>query len=209
MPGGFVIMALLPVVGRLVNIVQPRYLIAGGLIGMSAAMYYMTNFDMQISFGTLVMARCFQTASMAFLFVPINTIAYAGLPPGKSNSASALINLMRNLGGSVGISAVTTMLARRGQFHQNRLVGHVSPYDPAYQSAISKAIENLIHHGALPGEAMQRALASIYQTLQQQAQMLSYVDTFKMLSVAALVMSITTIFLKRMNLGEAAAQGGH
>lgn len=205
MPGGFVIMALMPVVGRLVNVVQPRYLIALGLLGMSAAMWYMTNMDVQVSFGTIALARCFQTASMAFLFVPINTAAYTGLPTGKSNQASAMINLMRNLGGSVGISVVTTLISRRGQMHQTRLVSHLTPYDPAYRQALRQATTNLIHHGTAPGAAMMQALDSIYQSMQLQATMLSYIDGFKLLAVGSLIMVGAAFFLKKVKPGE----GGH
>jgi DHA2 family multidrug resistance protein len=204
MPGGFVIMALMPVVGRLINVIQPKYLIAFGLVTMSAAMGYMTNMDTQVSFGVLAMARCFQTAAMAFLFVPINTMAYIGLPEGKSNSASALINLMRNLGGSVGISMCTTMLDRRSQFHLNRLVDHLTPYDTQYRQAVHNATQTMTRGGASPGVAMRRALQSIYQTVQNQAAMISYTEIFKALAVAALVMIVMVYFLRNMNPGESA-----
>jgi DHA2 family multidrug resistance protein len=205
MPGGFVIMAFMPVVGKLVNVVQPKYLIGIGLLAMSGAMYYMTAFDVQISFYALSVARCLQTAAMAFLFVPINTIAYVGLPKGKSNNASAMINLMRNLGGSVGISAVTTMLARRSQLHQERLVSHLTPYDFAYRNAVHSAMSKMIRHGASPGMAMKEAIGSIYVSVQNQALALSYLDTFKVLSIAALCMVGFVLFLKTFNLKEAHA----
>jgi DHA2 family multidrug resistance protein len=205
MPGGVVLICVMPFIGKLVNVVQPRYLIAIGLLGMSWAMWYMTNLDTQVSFGTLALARCFQTASMAFLFVPINTAAYIGLPPGKTNDASALINLMRNLGGSVGISAVNTIIIRRGQMHQTRLVSNLTPYNPVYRSALKQAATNLQHNGTAPGAAMHQALASIYASMQVQASMLSYIDVFKLLAVSSLLMVGATFFLKKMRPGE----GGH
>ena len=79
------------------------------------------------------MARVFQAAGMAFLFVPINTAAYAFLPRDKNNAASGLMNLARNIGGSVGISLVTTMLDRRTQVHLNDLSHHLSASNPAFQ----------------------------------------------------------------------------
>ena len=156
MPGGLFIMALMPVVGFLVNKVQPKWLIALGLLIEAGSMYYLTHLDALVSFRTIAIARVFQAGGLAFLFVPINTIAYIGLPPGKSNNASALINAMRNLGGSVGISFVTTMLDRRSQFHQNRLVGDVSPFHLAYRRAIANAARHFIQVGASPAIATNR-----------------------------------------------------
>jgi DHA2 family multidrug resistance protein len=205
MPGGFAVMALMPVVGQLVNRIQPKYLIAFGLLCMAATMQYMTSFDAQLSFYKIAMARVFQAGAMAFLFVPINTIAYTGLPSGKSNNASALINLMRNLGSSVGISVVTTMLDRRSQFHQERLVGSVTPYAYAYRAAIRSAQSTLIRRGAYPGAAMKQSLGTIYATVQNQAATLSYLDVFKMLAIAALAMVFLVGFLVRFKPGQARA----
>jgi DHA2 family multidrug resistance protein len=208
MPGGLVIMALMPVAGRLVNIVQPKYLIVFGLLCMSAAMEYMTHFDTAVSFYVLALARAGQAASMAFLFVPINTMAFSGLPEGKSNNASSLINLMRNLGGSVGISAVTTILDRRSQFHQERLVSHLTPSNPFYVRAVQSTVKMLVANGASPGAAMKQAIGTIYQNVQLQASMLSYIDAFKILSVASLVMVVGVFFLRSVKLGQASGHAG-
>jgi MFS transporter, DHA2 family, multidrug resistance protein len=205
MPGGLLIMALMPIVGRLVNIVQPKYLIAFGLLTMSAAMQYMTVFDPQISFKMLSIARMGQTAAMAFLFVPINTVAYVGLPKGKTNNASALINLMRNLGSSVGVSMANTMLERRTQFHQERLVSHITPYDAPYQHAIHNMTTTLMRQGATPALAMRQALASMYENVQMQAAALSYIDVFKVLSISALCLAPVVFLLKTTKPGEARA----
>ena len=86
----------------------------------------MTGFDLQMDFRTVAIARVFQAVGMAFLFVPINTAAYAFLPREKNNAASGLMNLARNIGGSVGISVVTTMLDRRAQVHLNDLASNLS-----------------------------------------------------------------------------------
>jgi DHA2 family multidrug resistance protein len=205
MPGGLFIMALMPLAGFLVNKIQPKWLIAFGLLIEAASMEYMTHLDTQASFWAIALARVFQAGGLAFLFVPINTIAYIGLPPGKSNNASALINSMRNLGGSVGISFVTTMLDRRSQFHQNRLVEHVTPYSPAYQEALTHATARL--GGNAPGTTL-KAIGSIYQNVLVQAQMLSYIDVFRMLAIGALVAILLAIFLKRVKPGEEASAHG-
>jgi DHA2 family multidrug resistance protein len=111
---------------------------------------------------------------------------------------------MRNLGGSVGISMCTTMLDRRSQFHLNRLVDHLTPYDTQYRQAVHNATQTMTRGGASPGVAMRRALQSIYQTVQNQAAMISYTEIFKALAVAALVMIVMVYFLRNMNPGESA-----
>lgn len=198
MPGGLFIMVLMPLVGFLVNKVQPKWLIAFGLLIEAGSMFYLTRLDTMVSFKTIAIARVFQAGGLAFLFVPINTIAYIGLPPGKSNNASALINAMRNLGGSVGISFVTTMLDRRGQFHQNRLVGDIEPFKAAYRQAIHHASAHFTQFGASPVIAGKQAFTAITQTLLQQAQMLSYIDVFKMLAIGSLAGIALTLFLKKI-----------
>src|SRR5262249_10390600 len=121
-PGGFGILLLMPLVGFLVSHLDARYLVAAGFLMFAFAFFHMTNLNSGIDFRTLMWWRVYQAAGMAFLFVPINTIAYTGMPAGASNQVSALTNLMRNIGGSIGISAVTTLLAQRQQVHQAYLV---------------------------------------------------------------------------------------
>jgi DHA2 family multidrug resistance protein len=208
MPGGFFIMALMPIAGFLVNKIQAKWLITFGLLVEAASMEYMTHLDTQASFWTIAMARVFQAGGLAFLFVPINTTAYIGLPAGRGNNASALINSMRNLGGSVGISFVTTMLDRRGQFHQNRLVGGIAPYRSSYREAMSHAATRFIQSGSNSVTAGKQAVGSIYHTLQSQATMLSYIDVFRMLAIGALAAIALVIFLKRIDPGEKAEGHG-
>ena len=95
-----------------------------GLLALSFSLFHMTNFTLGVDFRTVVYARMIQTMGLAFLFIPINTAAYAFLPKEKNNAASGLMNLARNIGGSVGISIVTTMLDRRSQYHMSRMSSH-------------------------------------------------------------------------------------
>jgi DHA2 family multidrug resistance protein len=195
-PGGMVVFLCMPIVGFLVNKVQPKYLIMFGFLTTGLALWSWTNLYTQVSFRVLVEARMFQAVGLAFLFVPINTLAYSGLPPGKSNDASALINLMRNLGGSFGISLVQTMLARRSQFHQNRLVENLTNGNPIFYR---------ITH--LSGN-VHLSIARIAQTMNNQAEMLSFIDIFKVLSIAAFCSIPVVVFMKRMRPGEK-GEGGH
>ena len=206
-PGGFAVMAMMPLVGYLVTHYQPKWLIAFGMLIEGCSLIYMTNFDTQSSFATIAWARCFQAAGLAFLFVPINTAAYNGLPKWKTNNASALINLARNLGGSFGVSLANTMLIRRAQFHQNRLLSTSNFNNTSYQQTINSFTHTLSQRGLNPVVAAQRAVAVLYQSVQNQASMLSYIDVFKTLGVAAFCMIGLALFLKKIPRGEAAHVG--
>ncbi len=131
-PGGISIILAMPIVGRLISIVDSRLLIALGLLICALALFKMSGFTLQTDYGTFVWSRIYQAIGLSLLFIPINTAAYRFVPATMSSDAAALINVARNLGGSFGISAVTTFLSRYGQVHQTVLVGHVTPYDPTY-----------------------------------------------------------------------------
>jgi DHA2 family multidrug resistance protein len=191
-PGGVVVFLCMPLVGFLVGRVQPKYLIMFGFFTTSMALWSWTNLYTAVSFRVLAEARMFQAAGLAFLFVPINTLAYSGLPPGKSNDASALINLMRNLGGSVGISVVQTMLARRSQFHQARMVEKMTNDNPIYY---------FVTHGTGNGHA---TVGKIFQAISQQAEMLSFIDIFKVLAIAAICSIPFVFFMKTIDLNQKA-----
>jgi len=205
MPGGLLIMALMPVAGFLVRKTQPKYLICAGFMITGLAMYHLAGINTEISFKAIAQARMFQAAGLAFLFVPIQTLAYSDLPKGKSNNASALINLMRNLGGSVGISVGTTLLARRSQIHQDRLVSHLTTTSVAFQNALHHLVQRFTSHGVAPNDAMKRALAVIYRQVQTQSAMLAYLDTFIVLVIACLIAAAASSLLKDIDLKKAKA----
>jgi DHA2 family multidrug resistance protein len=207
-PGGFATMATMPLVGFLVGRVQPRKLVAIGLLFEGAALVYMTGFDSQISYHTLLVARLIQAAGLGFLFVPINSAAFIGLPPGKRNNGSALINLSRNMGGSFGISLAQTWLARRSQFHQLRLTEHVSPSNPAYRHALHRLADLHHHAGATVAQASQRAVGGFYLGLRRQAEMLAYLDLFWILAFVAFG-SVAFTFLMRNRAGKAGPIAAH
>jgi DHA2 family multidrug resistance protein len=196
MPGGFTIMLLLPLVGFLLSRYSPRWLLVFGLVILSGSLFHMAGFDLDIDFRTVAMARVLQAAGMAFLFVPINTAAYAFLPRDKNNAASGLMNLARNMGGSVGISLVTTMLDRRGQVHLNDLSRNLSASNPAFQSMLQGATQAMRTHGASAAFATQQAYALIEGTLQRQASMLAYLDDFRLLGICILAM-VPLVFLMK------------
>ena len=193
-PGGLVIMAILPFVGFLLSKVDARRLMVVGLAALSLALFHMTNFDLQIDFHTAMMARIYQAAGLAFLFVPINTAAYAFLPREKNNAASGLMNLARNIGGSVGISFVTTMLERREQHHMNQLASHLSASNPALRGTLSGLAGKF---GGNAVDATHRAYALLQSTVGRQASMLAYIDCFWLLAVSSLIMIPLVFVMKR------------
>jgi DHA2 family multidrug resistance protein len=184
--GGLATLGLMPLVGALLKMVQAKYLIALGLLIEVVACYHLSGFDAQVSFGHAAAARVLQAVGLPFLFVPISTVADAGLPPGKNGAASALVNTMRNLGGSFGISVAVALLARRTQFHHGRLAESVTPYALAWQARAESS------------------LASINAVVTRQAQVLSYVDIFWFLTIVAAA-AVPIAFLLRRVSGETAA----
>jgi MFS transporter, DHA2 family, multidrug resistance protein len=195
-PGGIVTMITMPLVGLLMARTQPRLLIVIGLVIGAIGLFQMATFNLGTSFNHAVISRTVQSASLGFLFIPINVIAYYGLPKQKYDQAAGIINLARNLGGSFGISFVTTILARRAQFHQNVLSSHVNEYNPTFQQMFAQAKAALIHQGSSAYEATIQAKAFIYQLVARQAAMLSFIDAFWLLGVMFLAM-IPLVFLMR------------
>lgn len=188
-PGGFVIVVMMPIVGMLSGKVDARWLVGGGLAVVSISMFHMTGFNLNSSFGQLVLARCLQTLGLAFIFIPVTSIAYVGVPADKTDQVSAMVNLTRNIGGSVGISLVTTWLARRGQYHQNVLVSSVTPYDHQTQALTHQLTQHFMAAGAAMDEARHQAQSTIADLVAGQSQLMSYIDDYWILGViiAALV----------------------
>src|SRR5713226_4598299 len=205
LPGGFSLMLLMPLVGFMLSRYDARKMMMGGLLVLSFSLFHMTSFDLAVDFRTVVFARMIQSAGLACLFVPINTAAYAFLPREKNNAASGLMNLARNIGGSVGISIVTTMLDRRQQFHLNRMSSHLSAANPPVQAMLQGTARALETRGLSASEAMHRAYALLQGSVLRQASMLAYIDNFWLLGVAILVMVPLVFLMKRPRTGGAIA----
>jgi MFS transporter, DHA2 family, multidrug resistance protein len=208
-PGGFAIMLMMPLVGALVARADPRWLIAFGLGVTAFALFRMTRFDLDVDYASVAWARGYQSVGLAFLFIPINTIAYIGLPPEKSNNASAIINMMRNIGGSFGIAIATTLLARRQQYHQSVLIEHVTPYSHQYDQTIQSMQQAFASSTGSAADALQKAQALLYMTVQKQAAMLSYIDSFWLLGMLFLVLVPLVFLMKRPEPGGGPAPPAH
>jgi DHA2 family multidrug resistance protein len=138
--------------------------------------------------------------------VPINTLVYAGIPPEKNNSVSGIVNLSRNVGGSIGIAFVTTLIARRSVLHQNRLVSHLAETNPGVADRLALIAHGIAAQGSSTFVASQRALGALIRIVWQQAQTLAYLDTIWIFAAAAACM-VPLIFLMRRPSGDAAPAG--
>lgn len=206
-PGGIATLMLMPVVGRLVGIVQPKYLIMWGSAIVAFAMWHLTGLNGNITYGYAAWSRIFLAMGLPFLFLPVTTASYDGVPPDKTNQASALINVARNIGGSMGVALAQTVLAQRQQFHQSRLVEHASPSDLGYQQTIDAMTRYFQAQGSSAGDAASQAVAWVGRTLQQQIDFLAYIDVFWTLAIIALLMIPTAAVLRPIKLG--APSRGH
>jgi DHA2 family multidrug resistance protein len=131
-PAGFIMMCMMPVVGFLSGKVDPRKLIGFGFLNLTLSLLWMANLNLQLSYGQLVFMRIFQASGLAFLFIPINTIAYIGVKQSENNDVSGLTNLARNIGGSCGTAFMATMLVRRSSAHESSMVRRLVPGSPGY-----------------------------------------------------------------------------
>ncbi|MGH9493717.1 MAG: DHA2 family efflux MFS transporter permease subunit, partial [Candidatus Sulfotelmatobacter sp.] len=141
--------------------------------------------------------RCAQVVGIGFLFVPITLAGYIGVPPEKGNSVSGIINFMRNIGSSVGTSLVTTLIARRSQFHQVHLAANVAPGHATLAQAASTLAAHLTASGVNAERAVTEAYALLYRTLIAQASTLAYIDTFFVLAAGSAIMFLLSFALKK------------
>mgnify|MGYP000571327606 CR=1 FL=1 len=188
-PGGLAIVFFMPLVGYLSGKVAARWLIAFGLATTSASLFHLSGFNLHVTFSQLMWARIYQTVGLAFLFIPITDAAYYGVPSDKTDEVSAMINLSRNIGGSVGISLVTTWLAKRQQFHQHVLISHITPYSHATKKTLHGLTQHFEKLGSNAGHATHQAYGVIYNQVQQQAAMLSYIDDYWLLGVLLAILT--------------------
>ncbi len=164
--GGVATIGLMPIAGIITGkLVSPRLLLIGGLLETGVGLILQSEIAPDVSFWTISIDRMLQVVALPFLFIPISALSYIGLPAARNADASAIINQVRNIGGSIGISFVTTMLAWRTQFHHARLAEQISPYRSL--------------HG--------QSLYQIAEAVQHQAQFMSYLDLFHILGVALLL----------------------
>eukprot|EP01037_Dinobryon_pediforme_P010984 gene10984-11066_t len=185
--GGIITVFIMPISGIVTGkLVQPKLLVFAALIGIGFALRHSAGLNLNVTFGDLSLSRAVLVMWLPFIFIPLSAVQFIGVPPDKNNDASALLNLMRNLGGSAGVAVATTQLAWRGQFHHARLAEHIGP---------------------ATGYPLTANLTSIAQSVQLQASILSYLDVFTILAFIAFAAAPLALFLPRMPKG--GAVGAH
>jgi DHA2 family multidrug resistance protein len=200
--GGLLLLCLMPVSGMLAQRVPARYLIAFGWLAVAVSLHYTTQrLELGLSFRAAALLRMVQVIGFPFLFVPLSLVAYVGMPAAKNSSVAGLINFMRNIGSAIGTSMVTTLLARRAQFHHVHLSSHATSGDGAFTQAVAALAARLHALGLDSATATHQAYARLYRTLGIQATTLAYVDAFQVLAWGAGAMVLLSFALRRNEPG--------
>ncbi len=194
-PSGIATIFMMPVVGRLVNRIQAKYLISFGMLITAVGMWTTGLVTPQTDYTTFVLVRILQTVGLPFLFVPASTLAFSKIPPESSSNASAIVSLMRNLGGSIGISLVTNKLIHSQQIEQSYLVQHLTTADPGYRSALATFTQTITNLGVPSTQAPTAAMGQIYQQLVTQASILAYRDAYHFVAIILVALAIIALLM--------------
>lgn len=204
--GALTMLILMPAVGNLGSKVQPKYLVAFGLlIEFWAYLYLYAGMNTNIGFWGVTWARLVQILGFPFIMIPTFTAAYQRLPPQKNNQAAALLNMNRAVGGGIGVALVQIGLLQRSQFHQAHLVAGLSEFWAPFREAVDQVSAAWAQLGAPPELADLRAYGVIYKMVQAQARMLAYIDIFTLTAFAALAALPLAFLLPRIHTGKGAS----
>jgi MFS transporter, DHA2 family, multidrug resistance protein len=206
-PGGMATVFMMPIVGRLVGVIDSRILLSGGILINACALYVMSHFNLQADFWTVIWPRIIQGIGISLFFVPLSTLTLSSIPKPQMGTGSAIFNLLRNLGGSFGVAFITTFLSRRTQFHQLHLTEGFSIFDFKLQQAVPQ-LQSFLQQRGFEGTTAQRgSLGALYGQLQRQAAMLGFNDVFYVLFLCFLFL-VPLIWIIRKG-GTIAVEGGH
>ena len=211
-PAGFVMMFMMMVAGRSLGKIDPRLMVCLGYIVTAAGIYNLTRLDLNTAFGTVTLWRMLQVLGLPFIFIPISTLNYVGVPLNKTNQISSLSNFARNLGGSAGTALLTTYLARSSQVHQANLATHAVPGSVPYRLYMDRMQEMLTRNGMSAVGASQMAMGRAYQEMLRQASMLSYKNAFFILSCVIFCLAPLPFIMRLPNKAakpDPEAVGGH
>ncbi|WP_158807755.1 DHA2 family efflux MFS transporter permease subunit [Beijerinckia sp. L45] len=207
-PGGLVVIVLIPFVGMLMKVVQTRFIVAFGFFAMGCALLFSSGLVPNIDFGTLVLMRSTQTGALAFLFVPISTIAYLTLPQNLRSDGAALFSMFRNVAGSVGISASTALVTQRSQANQETLSKWMTPFHQPYNTLVAQTEAGLRTIGQNGANLHDVAVGHVYQTYIKQSQILAYSNVFFYFSILAFCV-VPFCFLISAKKATGGGGGGH
>ncbi|MGE4539352.1 MAG: DHA2 family efflux MFS transporter permease subunit [Desulfovibrio sp.] len=208
-PGGLIMLVILPVVGKLTQKVDARFILFVGLLVSAYSLFNMAGFSLDIDLGTAITARNIQAVGIAFFFVPLSYLTMAFIPKKGMNNASAVFNLLRNLGGSFGVAFVTTLLARRAQFHQARLIESMTPYNLTYQSTFEQIKSYLAAKSLGLYDASQMAGAALYKLMLQQANAMAFCDVFHAQAMMFMGLAVLMWIMKKPPMGAKLDAGTH
>jgi len=199
---GVVLLFMMPMVGRLTTKVPAKWLIAAGWFALALSLFYTAHsLDLFISFREAMWLRVCQVIGLGLLFVPTTMAGYIGVPAEKGDSVSGIVNFMRNIGGSIGTSLVTTVTARRAQYHQQILVGHVTQDGSSFRQSLHALSGHVAHYGHSLPDAKREAIGRLYAMVDHQARTLSYMDTYWVLAILGCAMFFLALFLKKNDPG--------
>ena len=196
-PGAFVIVALAPLVVRIFPKIGISPMIFTGYVIFAVAMWRYASIDLGTDYKHVALLRALQGVGIAPLFVPVSQLAYSYLPKNKNNKASSITNLFRNQGGSVGIAFVTTLLARRTQYHQSVLVAHTTPLQQRYRETLGALSCYFAAHGFTTADAVSHATSQLARSIQQAA-FLGFLDCFWILGCACIVGAPLVFFTRKI-----------
>jgi DHA2 family multidrug resistance protein len=196
-PRGLGSFLMMPVVGTVLGRFDPRKVLAIGLIGSAGTLYALSNLNLEAGYWDIFWPQFIQGACLAMLFVPLTTATMDPIPKEEMGNATSMFNLMRNVGGSVGIASATTYLARREQFHTNVLGAHVNAYSRQTQSYLNGLQSSMMAHGSSAQTALQRAYGALWGMVQRQAAMISFVDTFRAMGIVFLLVLPLLLVMRR------------
>jgi MFS transporter, DHA2 family, multidrug resistance protein len=196
-PRGLGSFLMMPVVGTVLGKFDPRKVLAVGLCGASWTLYALSRLNLQAGYWDIFWPQFIQGASLAMLFVPLTTATMDPIPKEEMGNATSMFNLMRNLGGSVGIAGATTYLFRRQQIHTNVLGAHVTPYSWQTRTLTNSLQGSMMAHGSDPVTASQQSYTALWGIVQRQASMQAFVDTFLALAIVFLLVLPLLMVMKR------------
>jgi DHA2 family multidrug resistance protein len=207
-PGGIATIIAMPIAGKLVTKINPKAILTFGIATAGYSVHMMAQFNLQADFNTIFWPRVVLGVGMGFLFIPLTTMTMSRIRKEEMGNATAIFNLLRNLGGSFGVAFVTTMLARRAQFHQVHLVEHLTLFDRNFQLALPQISQMLQDKGFIPSLSDQSGLGLLYGEVVRQASMLSFNDAFYVLSTMMMLI-LPLVLLMRKGKEETSGAGVH
>jgi DHA2 family multidrug resistance protein len=184
----------------MVTRVDQRLMLAFGCLLNAVSLYMMTSLTTGMDYWALALPRFIQGFAVGFIFVPLSTMTLATIRRDKLVNATAVYGMMRNVGGSIGIAVVTTLLAQRSQIHQSTLVSHITAFDEETRGRLAQWASHFVTQGSDAFTAQRRAMAMLYRETVTQAQLLAYADDFWLLAVMFAAMPLFLPFMRRIRL---------